>query len=219
LEADARPCAEAAGLDRPSIDIILMIMMLTSWAGRLHAILDPDPDPPEAANDGAAPRRPATPAPPPELLPLARRFGHLCAGLVAEAARAEGLGPWQALALRAVAAQPGLDQRGLAAALGLDRTSAGAVARQLEDQGLIDRRDDALDRRVWRLRPSPLGAEVVAALAPRLAGAEAAILAPLPPDARRQLAALLAQAVAAQPEVARPGAGRRTRRRPLGWDA
>ena len=63
--------------------------------------------------------------------------------------------------------RPGMTQRELAEILEVEPITVGRLVDRLEARGLVERRADPADRRVWRLHPTP-------AAAPLLAGTAAA---------------------------------------------
>lgn len=110
--------------------------------------------------------------------------------------------------------EPGLDQIGLAARLGIDRTNVGLLIDQLEKRGLAERRVDSNDRRARRIHLTPLGIALQDRIRPVTTAAQAEILACLTATERQTLMALLARVIQANEEFARPGLGRRRRRSP-----
>lgn len=91
-------------------------------------------------------------------------------------------------------------QQALGARVGLDRTTTMQAAQTLESAGLITRRDDPDDRRVYRLGLTPTGRRLVTQLEAGLRRAELEVLAPLTPEQRSDLHALLARAIAGRGE-------------------
>src|ERR1700680_1848590 len=71
---------------------------------------------------------------------LARRFFQICTAVSAETLAATDLTPQQYAVLAYLSDAPDIDQVGLAARLGVDRTNAGLLVDQLEDKGLVSRR-------------------------------------------------------------------------------
>ena len=72
----------------------------------------------------------------------------------------------QFAALDAVAAQPGIDQASLAAAISFDRATIGGVIDRLELKGLVQREVSEADRRARCLRLTPAGRRLLAAVRP-----------------------------------------------------
>src|SRR5262245_50824476 len=89
---------------------------------------------------------------------LARRFFQICTAAAAEATADVNLTSLQAgvLAyLNNVDGEPGIDQNGLAARLGIDRASTSAIVEEVEARGLVERRVNGADRRARLLRLTP----------------------------------------------------------------
>jgi DNA-binding MarR family transcriptional regulator len=146
--------------------------------------------------------------------PLARRFYQICVAMVADSVAEAGLTPLQYGVLPYLnkeTGEPGIDQRGLAARLGIDRNNASVIAGELEKKGLIERRVDDADQRAWRLYLTPQGEKLYQRLRPNNVAANERILAPLEPRERELLLDLLVRVVQANAIHARPGAGRRRR--------
>src|SRR5579863_4630713 len=75
-------------------------------------------------------------------------------------ARARGMTRAQWVILARVNANPGLSQNELASILEVEPISVGRLIDRLEVRGLVERRPDPGDRRIWRLHLLP-GAEPV----------------------------------------------------------
>jgi len=145
---------------------------------------------------------------------LATRFAQICVAAAAEASAVEGLTTLQGgiLAyLNKVDGEPGIDQNGLAARLGIDRASTSQLVYQLEAMGLLERRVNGADRRARLLRLTPLGEKVRARLHPASAAAYMRVLDPLKVDERELLLDFLVRVVEANTDLSRPGAGGRRR--------
>jgi DNA-binding MarR family transcriptional regulator len=142
---------------------------------------------------------------------LARRFNQLCQALIAEALEEHGLTNIEYPALATLAEEPGIDQRRLAEAIGIDRNSVGQLVATLERRGLILRTVDAQDRRARVLHLSTEGRAARDRTRPRMLEANARILEPLAAWEREALLALLLRVVHHHESRARPGAGRRRR--------
>ncbi len=79
--------------------------------------------------------------------PLSRRLFQVYLGVILEALEPYDLDPAFYSVLVELADQPGIDQRRLCEALGIDRTTIGEIVDELEGRGLIDRRVHPEDRR------------------------------------------------------------------------
>jgi MarR family transcriptional regulator for hemolysin len=116
-----------------------------------------------------------------DLLTLLSDLGRLMRVEADRRARAYGLTRAQWVILSRVKSGPGLSQRELAELLEVEPITVGRLVDRLEGQGLVERRPDPLDRRIWRLH---------------LRQAAAAVLAPLDQQ-RDDITALLTQGLAA----------------------
>jgi len=93
-------------------------------------------------------------------LALARRFFQISIAVVADLVEGADLTPLQMGVLAYVNkenGEPGIDQVGLAARLGIDRNNAGVIVLELEKRGLIERRVSNADRRARHLYLTPQG--------------------------------------------------------------
>lgn len=86
---------------------------------------------------------------------------------------------------------PTSTQRQLGAALGVDRTTTVALLSGLQARGLIVRSRDPANRRAHLVALTDAGDEVRASAAAALTTCDERFLAPLLPDARRQLRVIL----------------------------
>ncbi len=145
---------------------------------------------------------------------LARRFHQICLGVTAEILEPEGLTPLLYAVIAALGEEPGIDQRRLAARLGIDPVSAGQMIDRLEAEALVDRRVDPADRRARVLRLTRRGRNLRGRLRPTLLAAQNRLLAPLSATERDTLLTMLARVIEANDSYARPGNGRRKPRRP-----
>lgn len=84
-------------------------------------------------------------------------------------------------------------QLALAQYLGVDRTVMTYLLDELEGAGLVERRPDPTDRRARRVELTQEGRAALSTARRRLQAAEATLLAPLEPEKREILRALLHQ--------------------------
>ncbi len=84
-----------------------------------------------------------------------------------------------------------MPQHALGQRLGIDRTTTMQLVQALADAGIVDRRDDPADRRVYRLSLSADGRRLTATLEGQIKRAEHLLLAPLPIEERSAFAAQL----------------------------
>jgi DNA-binding MarR family transcriptional regulator len=106
------------------------------------------------------------------------------------AAAMDGVTPGQLGAVLLVEANPGMTQSALAAALGIDRSTAVALIDRLQRHGLVRRAPRDGDRRANALELDG-GTALLARLLKRLEAHERRIARGLSPGERRQLIALL----------------------------
>jgi len=146
--------------------------------------------------------------------PLARRFFQICVALSSEAVADAGLTALQYAALPYLskkAGDPGIDQNGLAARLGIDRNNTSLLIDRLEAKGLVERRVNVSDRRARLLYLTHKGEKMFERLRPATLAVNDRILAPLKPDERELLLDLLIRVIKGNWTHARPGAGRQKR--------
>ena len=98
-------------------------------------------------------------------------------------------------ALTVLAARPGLSNAQLARRSFMTPQGMNQALAVLTERGLVDRRPDALNRRVQRLELTPKGAEVVEICAERVERFEQQLLASLTVDERAELNSLLRRVV------------------------
>lgn len=120
----------------------------------------------------------------------ARRFGERVAAL--------DLTPPQAGLVRAVAQQPGRSQQALAAQLGTPATRLVALVDALEQRGLLERRRNPDDRRLYAVHLTAAGGELLGDLGRVAREHDDALLSALDRGERRILADLLARVAAEQ---------------------
>ncbi|MBL8662100.1 MAG: MarR family transcriptional regulator [Candidatus Odyssella sp.] len=126
---------------------------------------------------------------------LVRRLHQIVVSACYEGWGGLDISPVQYGALMAVRAFPGIDQRGLARAIAIDRSSIGAVSGQLERRGLIARRTGRRDKRNKELFLTARGAAVLRRAQPLAWEIQDRILAPLPARERAEFVRLLAKLV------------------------
>lgn len=143
---------------------------------------------------------------------LARRFQQVCSAAMAECLAEVDMTPLQYAAFPFLRGEPGLDQVGLAARIGIDRTSVGALVDHLEGRGLVERRIDSSNRRSRRLYLTPRGVRFHDRIRPAATKTQQRILGCLTAAERKALLALLIRVLQANESLARPGLSRRNRR-------
>lgn len=141
--------------------------------------------------------------------PLARRFNLICTTMIADALAGEEVVQLEYGTLLCLELEPGVDQRRLAEAMGIDPTHASLIVDRLHSSGLIERRVNGADRRARELYLTPKGRALWQRLRPKTRTANERVMAPLAPAERRLFIDLLIRLIEGNREHARPGAGRR----------
>lgn len=140
---------------------------------------------------------------------LARRFNLICSTMIADALAGEEVVQLEFGTLLCLELEPGVDQRRLAEAMGIDPTHASLIVDRLHSEGLIERRINNADRRARELYLTPKGRALWRRLRPKTSAANERVLAPLAPAERQLFLDLLIRLIEGNREHARPGAGRR----------
>jgi DNA-binding MarR family transcriptional regulator len=140
---------------------------------------------------------------------LIRRLQMICTAMVAEEFEDEDMPVSQWAVLTIIENHPEIDQSRLAEIVSIDKTNTGRLVDQLEAKGLVERRPNDSDRRVWMLRCTPLGRKVRKGLRPRALATQERLLSCLEPAQRELFIDLMSHVVAANEKYIRPGAGRR----------
>jgi DNA-binding MarR family transcriptional regulator len=107
--------------------------------------------------------------------------------------------------------EPGIDQNGLSARLGVERSHASLLVEELAAKALVERRVNGADRRARLLFLTPKAEKLYARLRPGIRAANARVLEPLSPRERELFIDMLIRMIGANGAHARPGAGRRKR--------
>jgi DNA-binding MarR family transcriptional regulator len=142
--------------------------------------------------------------------PLVRRLDQIFSWAVADALADEVTEtPPQFAAVAVLEDFPGIDQRRLAALMGLDRTNVGQLIDRLEAKGLVERRVNGEDRRAHALHLTSEGKSVRRRLRPKMVAAQSRVLSPLTSAEQDLLIDMLIRVIKANEVNARPGAGRR----------
>jgi DNA-binding MarR family transcriptional regulator len=128
---------------------------------------------------------------------LLAQLGAHAARAFAERIAALDLTPPQTGLLRAIATQPGHSQQALAQHLGTPPTRLVALVDALEERGLVQRRRNAADRRLYAVHLTDAGRALIADIARVAKEHDQALLAALEPAERAQLTELLRRLAAA----------------------
>jgi DNA-binding MarR family transcriptional regulator len=147
---------------------------------------------------------------------LTRRVHQISVAMTADSVAEADLTPVQYGAMACLNrkdGEPGIDQIGLAARLGIDRNSASVLVDELAAKGLIERRINGADRRARLLQLTTEGGRLFLKVRKKNLAAQARTLETLAPHEGELLLDLLTRVIAAHGQHAKPGAGRRKR----GW--
>jgi DNA-binding MarR family transcriptional regulator len=131
--------------------------------------------------------------------------------MIAEALAGEEVVQLEYGSLVCLEIEPGIDQRRLAEAMGIDPSNTSLIVDRLHSKGLIERRIKGADRRARELYLTPKGKKLWRRLRPKTSAANERVLAPLAPAERELLLNLLIRVIEENRAHARPGAGRRKR--------
>jgi DNA-binding MarR family transcriptional regulator len=140
---------------------------------------------------------------------LIRRLQMISNAIIAEAFEDEDMPVSQWAVLTIIENNPEIDQSRLAEVVSIDKTNTGRLVDQLEAKGLVERRPNDSDRRVWMLRCTPLGSKTQKRLRPRALATQEKLLSCLEPAHRELFIDLMSRVVTANEKYVRPGAGRR----------
>lgn len=122
---------------------------------------------------------------------LLAQVGAKAAGLFALRLRELDLVPAHAGALRAIAGNVGISQQALASLLGVVPSRLVGLLDDLEQRGLVERRDSAADRRVYAIHLTEKGAKTMADLGRAARAHDDEVCAPLTDKQREALHSLL----------------------------
>jgi DNA-binding MarR family transcriptional regulator len=145
---------------------------------------------------------------------LARRFQQVCASMIGNAIAGEGIVQVEYASLIALEIEPGIDQRRLGDAIGIDPSNASLVVDRLHAMGLVERRINGVDRRARELYLTPKGKALWRRARVKGKVANAKVVAPLAPHERELFLDMLIRVIQGNWAHARPGGGRRRRGRP-----
>ena len=120
-----------------------------------------------------------------------RRLHQIAVAVFLRETQAHGVTPVQYAALQTVGDTPGIDQRTLAANIGLDTSTISGVLDRLEARCLLARSASPDDRRVRRLTLTPAGRALLKLLVPDMQRAQQRMLAPLPKAERAEFMRML----------------------------
>ena len=117
-------------------------------------------------------------------LHLLHRASQRADGLFARHVRDSDLTPRQFAVLQAVADKSGLSQTDIMIATGIDRSSTADLVRRLVTNGCLQRRRKRRDARLYAVRITPFGRQMLGVGAPATKAAEDELLRPIPQKER-----------------------------------
>lgn len=126
---------------------------------------------------------------------LIRRLQQAAVGAFLAEVGDHNLTPVQYATLCGIHESDGLDIKGLAEIVALDRSTLGSTITRLAERGLIERVENARDRRSRLLRILPPGVELLQKVEPMVRAAQVRMLERIPPDDRERFVALLTKLV------------------------
>ena len=132
-----------------------------------------------------------------------RRLQQIAVAIFLQETEKHGATPVQYAALHKVGSAPGIDQRTLARAIGLDTSTIAGVIDRLEARGLMQRGASPEDRRVRLLSLTDAGQHLLEAIEPDMLKAQQRILAPLPRAERSEFMRMLRALVTANNDLSR----------------
>ncbi len=127
----------------------------------------------------------------PDLLILLNDVGRMLRTEADRRARAHGMTRAQWVMLSRLNRQPGLSQKELAELLEVEPITVARLVDRLEGRGLLERRADPADRRIWRLHLLPAAQPVLDELAGQRDELIALLTAPLDPGSAEVVAEAL----------------------------
>ncbi len=122
---------------------------------------------------------------------LLTQIGSHAAARFAERIAALDLTPPHAGVLRQIARFPAISQRALGARLGISPSRLVGLIDELEERGLVERRDDPADRRSYALQLGDAGRRVLKQIGTVAREHDQAVCEPLTPAERETLGRLL----------------------------
>jgi DNA-binding MarR family transcriptional regulator len=141
---------------------------------------------------------------------LLKRLGWAVKDRTVDAFEAAGASPYHYSVLAVLEESARETQATIADALGYDRSWLVGLLDELEEAGLIERRRDPADRRRHLVSLKPEGVTRLAELRAISRGVEEEFLAPLDPEEREQLHAILLKLASSHDPRYAPGNGHKT---------
>ena len=134
---------------------------------------------------------------------LIRRLQQIAVAIFLEDTAPFSITPVQYATLSGLGSHPGVDQRTLAAQVGLDASTLGGVVDRLESRGWLTRQPSPSDRRVKLLQITAAGKALLRDMAPAIEASQRRILAPLSASKQAQFMAMLSELVEKNNDLSR----------------
>jgi len=134
---------------------------------------------------------------------LIRRCHQIAVALFFEECGAFEITPQQYAVLSVLADNDGVDQITLAGLAALNRTTAGEIVDRMVSAGLLERRDNPLDRRVKNIFLTKLGLKLFGDMHEAVVRVQQRLIQPLGPAERETLIELLARVASENNELSR----------------
>jgi|SRR5579871_1059510 len=134
---------------------------------------------------------------------LIRRCHQISVALFLQECAPFGISPQQYAVLRVLADNDGVDQITLAGLAAFNRTTAGEILERMELAGLLERRDNPLDRRVKNIFITAGGLELLRTAQNAVARVQQRLLEPLEPAERLKFIELLSRIADENNELSR----------------
>lgn len=134
---------------------------------------------------------------------LIRRCHQIAVALFFEECATFEITPQQYAVLRVLADNNGVDQITLAGLAALNRTTAGEIVDRMVTAGLVERRNNAADRRVKNIFIGEPGRELLAEMHEAVLRVQQRLLQPLGPAERETLTDLLSRVASENNELSR----------------
>lgn len=134
---------------------------------------------------------------------LVRRLHQIHVAMFLEECAAYGITPVQYAVMTALLNNPDADQITIAQEAGIDRTNVADVLSRLEQRGLVERKRGVADRRMRIASLTGEGERIGREMEHASLAAQARFMAPLSPEKRGRLMALMTELVEANNEFSR----------------
>ena len=132
---------------------------------------------------------------------VTRRVHQLAVALFVEEMGELNVTPVQYSSLQTICNQPGIDQKTVAASIGLDTSTVAGVIDRLEARGLVLRKVAPHDRRARQVYPTDEGRRLLEEAFPRMLRSQTRLLEPLQASERAEFMRLMKTLIDANAEL------------------